>query len=220
MHGPRRVEEGGYDGRASLAEKKHRRTVHVHSVLASGAADFEAAPGRNEFAGDEIGALLHEQRFNEYVDGNFDDAGAEVRSLDQRDLKRDRKVGLFGDWMETACHGKLIEWVRDEETSLWELKAVRTEEGVPLVPRPVAIMEFSLKAARGDASVPKGGRPEYRDGPWYKSVNGKRQGQLMKKWKKHAYGRGSYSKSKYKFTTIEQYVSAIRKFYDEELKEY
>ena len=193
--------------------------MHVHSVLASGAADFEAAPGRDEFTNDEMGALLHEQRFNEYVDGTFDDAGAEVRSLDQRD----RKVGLFGDWLEASGHGKLIEWVRDEETSLYKLKAVRVKEGeekgVPLVARPVAIMEFALKAARGDASVPKGGRPEYRDGPWYKSVNGKRPGQRMAKWKKHAYGRGPYSKSKYVFTTIEQYVSAIRKFYDETLKD-
>ena len=79
MHGPRRIMQGEDDRRKSLAQKKQRRTVHVHSVLASGAADFEEAPGRDEFADDETGALLHEQSFHEYVDGNFDDAGAEVR---------------------------------------------------------------------------------------------------------------------------------------------
>ena len=51
------------------------------------------------------GAALHEEAFNEYVDGNFDDAGAEVISLDQRD----RKVGMFGDWLEASGHGKYVE---------------------------------------------------------------------------------------------------------------
>ena len=73
----------------------------THAVMASGAADFEAAPGRELFREGEAGAEEHERAFNEYIDGNFDDAGAEVRSLDQRD----RKVGLFGDWMEAAGHG-------------------------------------------------------------------------------------------------------------------
>ena len=104
-----------------------------------------------------------------------------VRSLDQRD----RKVGLFGDWLEASGHGKFIGWVQDEETQLWKLAAVCGEDDTPRVPRPVAIMEFSLKAARGDESVPKGGRPQYRDGPWYKSVHGKRQGHRMRKAKKH-----------------------------------
>ena len=209
MHGPRKLEFTEDDRDYALADKKQRRTVQLHAVLASGAADFEAAPGREDFGDDDEGALLHEERFNEYIDGNFDDAGAEVRSLDQRE----RKVGLFGDWLVASGHGKFVEWVADTETSLFKLKALRTEGGEPHVPRAVAIMEFALKAARGDVSVPKGGRPEYRNGPWYKSVNGKRQGERMRK--KNAFGHGPYSKSKYVFTTLEQYVSAVRKFYDE-----
>ena len=101
----------------ALAENEQRRTMHLHAVLASGAADFEAAPRREDYEDDEAGAERHEQLFNEYIDGNFDDAGAEVRTLDQRD----RKVGLFGDWMEAVGHAKYIEWVQDEETSLWRL---------------------------------------------------------------------------------------------------
>ena len=53
------------------------------------------------------------------------DAGAEVRSLDQRD----RKVGLFGDWLETSGHGKYVEWVQDKETALYSLEVVREENG-------------------------------------------------------------------------------------------
>ena len=90
LHGPRKLEFTEDDRDYALADKKQRRTVLLHEVLASGAADFEAAPGREDFGDDDEGALLHEERFNEYIDGNFDDAGAEVRSLDQRD----RKVGI------------------------------------------------------------------------------------------------------------------------------
>ena len=82
MHGPRNVATDDDDARRSLAEKTQRRTVHLNAVLASGTADFEAAPSRESFADGETGALLHEERFNDYVDGNFDDAGAEVRSLE------------------------------------------------------------------------------------------------------------------------------------------
>ena len=211
LHGPRDVVVSDDDQRRALAEKTQRRTVHLHAVLASGAADFEAAPGRELFGDDEAGADVQEAAFNEYIDGNFDDAGAEVRSLDQRD----RKVGLFGDWMEAVGHGRYIECVQDKGTSLWQLQPVRDATGTPLVPRAVAVAEFALRAARGDKSVPKGGRPEYRDGEWYKKVNGKGQGARMRNAKKNAFGQGPYSKTKYVFTTLEGYVSAVGKFYDE-----
>ena len=48
----------------------------------------------------EQGAQEHEDAFIEYLSGNIDDAGAEVRSLDQRV----RRVGHFGDWMRRAGH--------------------------------------------------------------------------------------------------------------------
>ena len=53
MHGPRCVNTD--EERHSLAQKTQRRTVHLHAVLASGAADFEAAPGRDEYDDDEKG---------------------------------------------------------------------------------------------------------------------------------------------------------------------
>ena len=211
LHGPRAVVSLEDDQRRALAEKTQLRTVHVNAVQASGAADFDATPGRELFGDGEAGAAAQEAAFNEFIDGNFDDAGAEVRSLDQRD----RKVGLFGDWMETVGHGKYIQWVKDKGTSLWQLEPVRDAAGAPLVPRPVAVMEFALRAARGDNSVPKGGRPEYRDGEWYKTMHGKGQGERVKNAKKNAFGQGPYSKTKYVFTTLEQYVSAVAKFYDE-----
>ena len=74
-----------------------------------------------------------------------------MRTLDKRGLH----VGLFGDWLEVSGHGKYIEWVQDGESQLWKLAIIRDEREQPLVPRPVAIMEFALKAACGDKSVPK-----------------------------------------------------------------
>ena len=59
------------------------------------------------------------------MDRDFDDAGAEVRSIDQRD----RKVGLFGDWLERSGHGRYLEWVQDEETGLYTLEVTREENG-------------------------------------------------------------------------------------------
>ena len=125
MHGPRKVVVQDGDERCGLAEKKGRRTVQLNALLACGAADFEEAPGREDFDEGEEGAEDHEARFNEYVDREFDDAGAEVRSLDQRD----RKVGLFGDWLETSGHGKYVQWVKDEETALYTLEVVREPNG-------------------------------------------------------------------------------------------
>ena len=104
---PQKVPVQDADERYRLVEKKGRRTVHLNAVLASGAADFDRAPGREQYEDGEAGADQQEKDCNAYVDRDFDDAGAEVRSLDQRD----RKVGLFGDWLETAGHDKYLEWV-------------------------------------------------------------------------------------------------------------
>ena len=53
---------------------------------------------------------------------------------------------------------------------------------------------MAIKAAVGHASVPKGGDAKYMSGPWYKSRNGERIGETMKKKKKH--GTGPYADTK------------------------
>ena len=50
-----------------------------------------------------------------------------------------------------------------------------------------------------------------------KALYGKTQGERMGKKKKFGYG--TYADKKTRFTTIEQNLSAIRKFYDEALKD-
>ena len=78
-------------------------------------------------------------------------------------------------------------------------------------------MEYVVKSATGHPSAPKGGTPEYRNGPWYKAVHGKKQGNSM--GDKKAYGYGAYANKKMRYRTIEQKWSALKKWYDEVLKD-
>jgi hypothetical protein len=86
--------------------------VVVRSVGPSGAADFEAVPGREEYGAGEDGAAEWEKTMLEFAEDNFNDAGIELRSMDQRDLQ----VGLFGDFLDRVGHGKFVEWRADEES--------------------------------------------------------------------------------------------------------
>ena len=91
---------------------------------------------------------------------------------------------------------------------------------LPKMPRPASIVEFAMKAAMGHPSTPKGGSPEYRNGPWYKLVHGRGQGDRMRSAKKkQKFGSGPYADETYCFTTIEMYVSHIRRWYDEQLQD-
>ena len=74
--------------------------------------------------------------------------------------------------------------------------------------------------ACGDKEAcPKGGRPEYRNGPQYELVQGKPQGDRMHAKNEKACGYGLYADEPCVYTTIEQKVSALRMWYDEVLKD-
>jgi hypothetical protein len=51
----------------------------VRAVGPSGAADFEAVPGREEYGAGEDGAAEWEKITLEFAEDNFNDAGIEVR---------------------------------------------------------------------------------------------------------------------------------------------
>ena len=89
-----------------------------------------------------------------WVDGNLNEGGAEERTLDARD----RKVGLFGDFLEARQHGKFVEWVA--EPTGYSLRPCRAASGEVVTPKVVMLMEYILKMAIGDGEAcPKGGRP-------------------------------------------------------------
>ena len=92
--------------RKSLGEKGWaRRAVVLRAVEPSGAADFEAVPGREEYDLGEDGSAEWAKDMLEFADDNFNDTGNEVRSMDMRD----RQVGLFGDFCERMGNGKFVD---------------------------------------------------------------------------------------------------------------
>ena len=115
VQGPAQSSSGlGVDDerRKSLADKGWaRRTAVVNSVGASGAASFELVPGREQFGPGDDAAAEWERQMLQFTEDNFEDTGIEVRSMD----KRDREIGLFGDFLERVKHGKFVEWRADPE---------------------------------------------------------------------------------------------------------
>ena len=226
MHSTPKTVDGsgtGQDRASSLQSKAWcRRSVHINGLGPSGNAALEELPGREAYAANDVAAAQHEADFIEYFDANIEDAAAEVRSMDYRD----RKVGHFGNWLSRVGHGDFIHWVRDEATQLFRLEPIYEdvpqnhcdEEStlsaemppMPRVPSPVAIMEWAVKQATGHESIKKGGDAEYMNGPWYKSRGGKRIGDIYKRSAK----KRSKASTKYAYVTIEQNISAVRKWYD------
>ena len=212
---------GGADQRSeyatqqrTLVEKgEYRRSRKVHEVAPSGTRNLDEAPDfLRDFGGDNETADAFEQQMLNWVDENLNEGGAEERTLDQKD----RNVGLFGDFLEARQHGSFFEWV--SEPTGYVLKSVMAG-GEPLVAKPVMIMEYILKLAIGDGEAcPKGGRPEYRNGPQYEQALGKQQGDRMREENKGECGWGAHKNESTRYTTIEQKVSNIRTWYDEELK--
>ena len=88
---------------------------------------------------------------------------------------------------------------------------------LPAVPTWGMVLEYLIKSSTGHPTTPKGGTKEYRNGPWYKKVYGKTQGDRF--GKQQLYGHGAYAGKKMRFTTIEQKWSALKKWYDEKLKD-
>lgn len=69
--------------------------------------------------------------------------------------------------------------------------------------------------AKGDKEkCPKGGWAEYRNGGWLKLAFGREQGTMMTEENSGKYGHGPHKDEKYRFTSIEQKISGIRKWYD------
>ena len=112
----------------SLAERRFVRTVVKRGVGPCGGADFDACPDRANYPPDVTGDLLWEADMQQYTDENFNQHGVQARTADYRE----RKVGLFGDFLERVGHGKYVAWVSNEEQGgYYELKLVM-KVGVPV----------------------------------------------------------------------------------------
>ena len=201
-------------------QAQYRRTLKCSELAPAGAAVFSSAPDTRGMEKDASGimsaaaAAQFEEEMLAFVKDNLDEAGVEMRTVDRRELK----AGEFGDFCNTRGHGKFVEWVL--EPLGWRVQAITNDGGEPLVPKPVMIMDWILRMVNGDKEVcPKGLRPEYRNGPWYKAVQGKLQGDRMTEEKAKACGHGSHADKPCVYTTIEQKLSAVAKWYDNVLQD-
>ena len=123
----------------------------------------------------------YDKEMRAFEAGSIGEKGVETRTLDMYE----REVGLFGAWMQRRGHVKAVEW--QQEDGGWRLQPM-VSEGAMVVPSVSSIIEYVLKMATGDASCPKGGTPEYRNGEWYLKFGGKEQGELMTVANAQAYG--------------------------------
>ena len=71
------------------------------------------------------GDLMWEMDMQQYTDGNFNQDGVQARTADYRE----RKVGLFGDFLERIGRGKYVEWVRNEEQGREGITSSSGDEG-------------------------------------------------------------------------------------------
>jgi hypothetical protein len=111
--------------------------------------------------GTAAGDVAHAAAVREWIQGNLSDAGAELRSVDQKD----RNVMLFNDWLEQNGYRPFADWVKDEAG--WKPVVRVDKELQPMVPTAESLIEYAFKIANGDREkCPKGGRPEYRNGEW------------------------------------------------------
>ena len=195
--------------RTALKDKgATRRSKLVSELAPAGAAVFQSAPNRADYPMTDLGAKAFEDAMLAFTRGNLDDAGAEMRTLDTRELA----AGAFGHFCDKRGHGSYIKWV--PKPTGWAVEPVRVSDEI-VVPTPVMIMDWILRMVNGDKEVcPKGYNAEYRNGPWYKPVQGKEQGARMTEENEKACGHGAFADDPCVYTTIEQKISKLRKWYD------
>eukprot|EP00966_Prymnesium_polylepis_P037901 879258-Prymnesium_polylepis.1 len=98
--------------------------------------------------------------------------GAQQKTID----KKRQAMKLFSDWAEEQGEPGYCDWTHeldDHGADKWTLATRCDADGRVLVPTPEIIIDYMMQMAMGGASVKKGGAPEWRNHPAYKSI-GKR----------------------------------------------
>lgn len=195
------------------AKGKYRAASTIAAEAPVGAVDVATMPRRDTFPQGGAGATLHEAAQAQWRDANM---GKELKQR-RTAASYEKRVGLFNDWSTHARYDSFCSWV-EVSPGRFELQLI-VDDGVPRTPTVASLLEFAFRQAAGD--IDKGGRPEYRNGPQYRQVFGKPQGtSQMPEAKRKKHGFGAYSNESMRFTTIEQYLTAIRQWLTEKLKFY
>jgi hypothetical protein len=104
------------------------RSWCVRGVGPCGGADLEQLPGREEYGGDEDGALDWSAAALQFTEDNFNDNGAEVRSLDHMHMHSARLQGRPLRRLLRGALGmasSLSAWQLEEEHGLGGLFALK-----------------------------------------------------------------------------------------------
>ena len=199
---------------STLAEKgRYRAAAVIAGEAPVGAVDVSAMPRRECFPAGAAGTALHEAAHAQWREECM---GKKLRQR-RTAAAYEKRVGLFNDWARHAGYDSFCEW-EQQAPGRYELKLI-IEDGAPRVPTVASLLEFGFLQAAGE--IAKGGRREYRNEPQYRKVHGRTQGEaLMPEAKRHAYGYGPYADEAMRFTSIEQYFTAIRQWLTEKLKGY
>ena len=114
-----------------MAKRGSRRAVLVNGVAPGGTMKLQETPDRADYVYGDEGTAAYEVDMIEFMAGNIDDDGVEL------------KVGMLGDWLKARGHEKALEWVEEEEG--WRLQAVRDEKGYLVLPSAISIVEYVFK---------------------------------------------------------------------------
>jgi len=199
---------------------KYRRTEQTVAELPRGAVNVADKPSRSD------------EKYAPGVDGDaawtadmqdWERTNVAGRVRQQRaDASYEHTVGRINDWLTQQGHPSFARWVADEESGLYELELILTEgvdgKPTPKLPTVEQVIDWIFSYSCGGA--PKGGRKEYRAGPWYAQISGKTQAAQLMSGAAKAFGYGKHADKPPVLTTIEQHISKMRQWIGDKLRDF
>ena len=208
----------GHQRQSIAGHKRGRRTKLVTAELPRGAVDTDSKPKRKDskYAGTD-GQTLWTADLRAWEAKNISGKVRQQRA----DATYEFAAGRINSWLVEQGHPPFAEWVL-QDNGLYRLHLIESvmEDGAATVKLPSVdmIIDYMFAFATGDAQ--KGGSKMYRNGPWYSKLNGKKQGDKLMAKAAKAFGYGAHADSPPVMSTIEQAVSKLRQWLQQELRFY
>lgn len=200
-----------------MAKLPYRNPQRIFGELPLGAVEVATMPLMEQYEPTADGRLQWDEAMTAWLRKNTRDTVVQKRWA----AAREKKVGLIHNWLTIQGHSQWAEWTLDDPSnpnSGWVLRLL-VSDGLPSLPTAQQICSWAFAYSKGIAK--KGGNREYRAKPWYGKINGGSQAtMLMPEGKERAYGYGAFADEPPRYTTIEQYLSALRQWLKEELRDY
>ena len=200
-----------------MAKLPYRNPQRITGELPLGAVEVATMPLMEQYEPTADGRMQWDEAMTAWLRKNTRDNVVQKRWA----AAREKKVGLIHNWLTIQGHSQWAEWTLDDPSnpnSGWVLRLL-VSDGLPRLPTAQQICSWAFAYSKGIAK--KGGNREYRAQPWYDKINGGSQAtMLMPEGKERAYGYGAFADEPPRYTTIEMYLSALRQWLKEELRDY